>query len=134
MDSNDPFEKVSTSAAAGCYMGCFTGKDCGCDQPMCPVLASVSAKDENTLQECFSLWFPPCWPCCSGCNWLLPFPIPQSRTWVRYGDTNWFFEQNNSLYNMGLVKELVSARRHIHIQTPVLMRMPGQKYHTCCKC
>ena len=115
VDSNDPFERVSTSAAAGCYMGCFTGGDCGCRQPMCPVLASVSAKDENTLQECC---------------WVFPLPVACPQTWVRNGDTNWFVEQGNLVKSLtcrawysGLVKDLVSARYHNE----------NKGYFTCCK-
>jgi hypothetical protein len=56
------------------------------------MVACVSAKDENTLRECY---------------WVFPLPVACPQTWVHNGDTNWFVEQ----CHLELVKDLVSARR-----------------------
>ena len=88
VDPSDPLERVSTRAAAGCYMGCAPQQ-----YPLCPILAFVSAKDENTLRECY---------------WVFPLPVACPQTWVRNGDTNWFVEQ----CHLELVKDLVSATYH----------------------
>ena len=86
---SDPLERVSTRAAAGCYVGCNP-----LQYPCCPLLACVSAEDENTLRECY---------------WAFPLPYACPETWVRNGDTNWFVEQGNPEQ----VKDLVSARYHV---------------------
>ena len=99
---SDPLERVSTRAAAGCYMGCAPEH-----HPCCPILACVSAKDENTLRECY---------------WVFPLPVACPQTWVRNGDTNWFVEQ----CDLESVKDLVSARYHTEEQ----VRYPL----SCCPC
>ena len=109
VDPSDPLEIVSTRAAAGCYVGCAPQ-----EFPLLRI-ARVSAKDENTLQECC---------------WVFPLPVACPQTWVRNGDTNWFVEQGNLVKSLtcrawysGLVKELVSARYHNE----------NKGYVTCCK-
>jgi len=100
VENADPLERLSTRAAAGCYMGCNAVQ-----YPCCPLLAYVSAEDENTLQECF---------------WAFPIPYGCPQTWVRNGDTNWFVEQGD----LESVKDLVSARYH----------KDYVGYKTCCPC
>ena len=100
VDPSDPLERVSTRAAAGCYVGCAPQQ-----YPCCPILACVSAKDENTLRECY---------------WAFPLPVACPETWVRNGDTNWFVEQGD----LESVKDLVSARYH----------KDYVGYKTCCPC
>ena len=94
-----PLEQLtSTQAAAGCYIGCAP------PFPF-PVIASVTAQDENTLKEC---------------AWCFPTPIIFPQTWVRDGPaTNWFTEQGDT----SLQKELVSANYH----------RENKGYFTCCK-
>ena len=54
VDPSDPSERVSTRAAAGWYMGCAPTST----YPCCPILACMSAEDENTLRECYWVCFP----------------------------------------------------------------------------
>jgi len=89
VDPSDPSERVSTRAAAGWYMGCAPTST----YPCCPILACMSAEDENTLRECY---------------WVFPLPVACPQTWVRNGDTNLFVEQ----CHLERVKDLVSARYH----------------------
>jgi hypothetical protein len=58
--------------------------------PRMPMVACVSAKDENTLRECY---------------WVFPLPVACPQTWVHNGDTNWFVEQ----CHLELVKDLVMS-------------------------
>ena len=93
-----PEQLTSTHAAAGCYIGWVP--------PLpCPVIASLTAQDENTLKECC---------------WLFPTPLACPQTWVRDDPaTNWFTEQGDT----SLQKELVSANYH----------QENKGYKTCCK-
>jgi len=85
-----PFEAMeltSTQSAAGCYVGIAP------PIPF-PILATLSAVDENTMTECC---------------WLFPLPIACPQKWVRDGaDTNWFTEQGDQ----SLQKLLVSGKFH----------------------
>jgi len=94
-----PDQLTSTQSAVGCYVGCAPPFPC-------PVVASLTAEDENTLREFC---------------WLFPIPfLCMPQKWVRDGpDTNWFTERGDP----SLQKELVSATYHHE----------NKGYVTCCK-